>query len=122
MHGVTKFQYYIKRYGCAMFFYGGTGESAHEIFVKTPGQKTQRCISEFASQTANQFYNILVTNHTLRSIGTNCKLIRDHCNSDHIGTNQSIDGDDAVSVELCGKFLLVITNDVIELMMNNNDV
>ncbi len=92
------------------------------IFVKTPGQKTQRCISEFASQTANRFYDILVTNHTLRSIGTNCNSIRAQCNSDHIKTNQSIDGDDAVSVvELCGKYSLAITNDVIELMMNDND-
>ncbi len=105
-----------------MNFYGGTGESAHKIFVKTLGQKTQRRVSEFASQTANQFYNILVTNYTLRSIGTNCNLIRAHCNSDHIGTSQSIDGDDAVSVELRGKYSLVITNDVIELMMNDNDI
>jgi hypothetical protein len=122
MHGMTKFQYYIKRYGCAMNFYGGTGESAHKIFVKTPSLKKQRCVSEFASQTANQFYNILVTNHTLRSIGTNCNSIRAHCNSDHVRTNQSIDGDDAVSVELHGKYTLVITNDVIELMMNDNDI
>ncbi len=119
---MTKFQYYIKRYGCAMNFYGGTGKSAHKIFVKTPGQKTQRRVSEFASQTASQFSNILVTNHTLRSIGTNCNSIRVHCNSDHVGTNQSIDGDDAVSVELCGKYSLVVTNDVIKLMMNDNDI
>ncbi len=62
-----------------------------------------------------------MTNHTLRSIGTNCNSIRAHCNFDHVGTNQPIDGDDAVSVELCGKYSLVITNDVIKLMMNDND-
>ncbi len=33
-----------------------------------------------------------------------------------------MDGDDAVSVELHGKYSLVITNDVIKLMMNDNDV
>ena len=65
MHGMAKFQVYIKRYGSAMNFYGGTGESAHKQFVKAPGQKTQRRISEFASQTASQFYDILVTNHAL---------------------------------------------------------
>ncbi len=96
--------------------------SAHKIFVKTTGQKTQRRVSVFASQTANQFYDILVTNHTLRSIHTNCNSIRAHCNSDHVGTNQSIDGDDAVSFELHGKYSLVVTNDVIELMMSDNDV
>jgi hypothetical protein len=31
MHGMTKFQYYIKRYGCAMNFYEGTGKSAHKM-------------------------------------------------------------------------------------------
>jgi hypothetical protein len=65
MHGMAKFQVYIKRYGSAMNFYGGTGESAHKQFVKAPGRKTQRRISEFASQTASQFYDILVTNHAL---------------------------------------------------------
>jgi hypothetical protein len=39
MHGMTKFQYYVKRYGCAMIFYGEMGESAHKLFVKTPGKK-----------------------------------------------------------------------------------
>jgi hypothetical protein len=42
MHGMTEFQFYMKRYGSAMNFYGGTGESAHKLFVKAPGQKTQR--------------------------------------------------------------------------------
>ncbi len=64
MHGMTKFQYYINRYRCAMNFYGGMGESARKIFVKTPGQKTQRHVSEFASQTANQFYDILTATAT----------------------------------------------------------
>jgi hypothetical protein len=40
MHGMTKFQSYIKKYGSAMNFYGGTGESAHKFFVEAPGQKT----------------------------------------------------------------------------------
>jgi len=70
MHGMAKFQSYIKRYRSAMIFYGGTGELAHKQFVKAPGQKTQRRVGEFASQTALQFYDILVTNHALRSIPT----------------------------------------------------
>ena len=37
--GMSKFQSYIKRYGSAMNFYGGTGESAHKQFVKAPGQE-----------------------------------------------------------------------------------
>ena len=42
MHAMTKFQFYMKQYGSAINFYGGTGESAHKHFVKAPGQKTQR--------------------------------------------------------------------------------
>ncbi len=43
---MTKFQSYIKKYGSAMNFYGGAGESAHKFFVKAPGQKSQRQVSE----------------------------------------------------------------------------
>ncbi len=41
--------------------------------------------------------------------------------SDHIGTNQSIDGDD-VSVELKGKYELAKTNDVIQLLVNGEGI
>ena len=41
MHAMTKFQFYIKRYGSAINFYGGTGESAHKHFMKAPSEKTQ---------------------------------------------------------------------------------
>jgi hypothetical protein len=39
MHGMAKFQSYIKRYGSTVIFYGVAGESAHKQFVKAPGQK-----------------------------------------------------------------------------------
>ena len=68
MHAMTKFQFYMKRYGSAINFYGGTGESAHKFFVKAPGLKTQRRVTEFASQVANQYYNMLVTTKALRSV------------------------------------------------------
>ena len=41
MHAMTKLQFYIKWYGSPINFYGGTGESAHKLFVKAPGLKTQ---------------------------------------------------------------------------------
>jgi hypothetical protein len=68
MHGMNEFQSYIKKYGSAMNFYGGPGESAHKFFVKAPGQKTQTPVSEFAIQTANQYYDIMVSRHALRSV------------------------------------------------------
>ncbi len=39
MHGMTKMQSYIKLFGIGMNFYGGLGEAAHKIFVKSAGQK-----------------------------------------------------------------------------------
>ncbi len=60
MHDMTKFQSYIKKYGSAMNFYGGAGESAHKFFVKAPGQKTQRRVSEFAIQIAHQYYETCI--------------------------------------------------------------
>jgi hypothetical protein len=119
MHGMVKFQSYIKRYGSAMNFYGGTGESAHKIFVKAPGQKTQRHVSEFASQTALQFYDILVTNHALRSLPSSDNSMEARSHSDQQCT--LTDGDE-VSVELKGKYNLQITNDVLQLMMNGSDI
>ena len=119
MHGMAKFQFYIKRYGSAMNFYGGTGESAHKQFVKAPGQKTQRRVSEFASQTASQFYDILVTNHALRSITTNENSMLAWSKSKHQLT--SVDADE-VSVELKGKYNLRITDDVIQLMKEGGDI
>jgi hypothetical protein len=48
MHGMTKMHSYIKLFGSGMNFYGGLGEAAHKIFVKSAGQKTQRWVSKFA--------------------------------------------------------------------------
>ncbi len=63
MHGMTKFQYYIERCGCAMNFYGGTGESAHKIFVKTPGQKHRDALANLPvkQQTSSTTYYWLIT-------------------------------------------------------------
>lgn len=63
MHGITKMQTYITLFGCGMGFFGGTGESAHKQFVKAPGLKTQRRVSEFAQQIANQYYHVMIARH-----------------------------------------------------------
>jgi hypothetical protein len=76
MHAMTKLQFYMKRYGSAINFYGGTGESAHKLFVKAPGQKTQRRVTEFARQVAEQYFSILVTTKALRSVDTYDKSIQ----------------------------------------------
>jgi hypothetical protein len=61
MHGMTKMQTYMVEFGSGMNFYGGPGEAAHKNFVKAPGLKTQRRMSEFAKQTALQYYNMMLT-------------------------------------------------------------
>ncbi len=57
---MTKMQEYMKLFGSGINFYGGPGESAHKQFIKIPGQRTQCRVSEFAQQTALQYYNMLV--------------------------------------------------------------
>ncbi len=39
---------------------------AHKQFIKIPGQRTHCRVSEFAQQTALQFYNMLVSSHAAR--------------------------------------------------------
>ncbi len=56
MHGITKMWEYMMLFGSGTNFYGGPGESAHKQFIKIPGQRTQRRVSEFAQQTALQYY------------------------------------------------------------------
>lgn len=60
MHGMTKFQTYIKLFGSAINFYGGHGESHHKYFVKAPGENTQRIVSEFVAQLSQRVYECLV--------------------------------------------------------------
>ena len=59
MHGLSKMIEYMTMFGSAINFYGGPGEAWHKSFVKAPGLKTQRRVSEFASQTAGQYYNVM---------------------------------------------------------------
>ncbi len=64
---MTKMQEYMKLFGSAMNFYDGPGEAAHKTFVKSANQKTQRRVSEFVKQTANQYYHMMLTEITVQS-------------------------------------------------------
>ncbi len=118
---MTKFQSYIKKYGSAMNFYGGPGESAHKFFVKAPGKKTQRHVSEFVIQTANQYCDIMVTRHALRSVDIYENIVTESCSVQHQFVD-SLRNADEVSVEFSGKYLLVVTNKTIESMRNDHDI
>ena len=68
MHALSKIVDYICKFGSAINFYSGPGEASHKSFVKAPGWKTQRQISEFASQTASQYYNIMAIKKACRFV------------------------------------------------------
>ncbi len=113
---MTKLQFYMKRYGSAINFYGGTGESAHKFFIKAPGLKTQRRVTEFASQLANQYYNILVTTKALRSVDTYDKSIQIRGNHNLLqltsDSNFSDDYVDDMQYNLSGRYSIQLTESV----------
>ena len=115
----------MKRYGSAINFYGGTGESAHKQFVKAPGQKTQRRVTEFASQVANQYYSMLVTTKALRSIETCDNTITKANEGMHqctYETNDDVNIDNDNKFELSGKYSLRITESVAEKAGRGEDI
>ena len=119
MHGMTKMQYYMLLYGSGMNFYGGPGESAHKQFTKIPGQRTQRRVAEFAAQTANQYYDMLVSNlangECLSEIN-NCKQrggddnnLEDICQS-------------TVDISLKGRYDFIVTEELLVMMETKHRV
>ncbi len=56
---MSKTQEFVKLFESGINFYEGPGESAHKQFIKIPGQRIQRRVSEFAQQTVLQYYNML---------------------------------------------------------------
>jgi hypothetical protein len=83
MHGLTKVQYYMCLFGSAINFYGGPGEASHKSFVKAPaGARTQRRVGEFATQTAGQYYAIMVVNKVTRFVDV--RLPREMLQDEHM--------------------------------------
>ncbi len=73
---MTKMQEYMRLFGSGINFYSGPGESAHKQFIKIPGQRTQRRVSEFAQQTAFQYHDILLSGYAVEECtceSNNCK-------------------------------------------------
>jgi hypothetical protein len=116
MHGMTKMQEYIKLFGSGINFYGGPGESAHKLFIKIPGQRTQRRVNEFAKQTALQYYNMLVS----RYASDECNLSTSKCEqSGYAGKSkcrERLKKDDDIHVALSGKYEFIINEEVIKTM------
>ncbi len=69
-------------FGSGINFYAGPGESAHKQFIKIPGQKTQQRVSEFAQQTALQYYNMLVSSYAAHDCQFKSILYKQSGNTD----------------------------------------
>ncbi len=110
---MTKFQSYIKSNGSAMVFFGGPGKAAHKFFVKAPGQKTQRRVHEFAIQTANQYYDVVVTRHALKALEHGQNFLHINCavELNEAAKDLSSDEDEDVTVEFSGKYSSPETNE-----------
>ncbi len=113
--GMTKMQSYIKLFGSGMNFYGGPGEAAHKIFVKSAGQKTQRRVSKFAQQTTHRYYNMMLSTHAVQHVreDANCLI---QAGTEHVATQQDTDtdGEDNVAIHLSGQYEFEVTHEVLE--------
>jgi hypothetical protein len=119
MHGMAKIQTYMTLYGSGINFFGGPGESAHKQFIKIPGQRTQRRVLEFAEQTANQYYNMLVSNLAT----TECLTEINNCKQ-RGGTDNNLEGicQSSVDISLKGRYDFVVTKELLEMMETQHRV
>jgi hypothetical protein len=115
MHGMTKMQSYIERFGSGMNFYGGPGEAAHKSFVKSAGQKTQRRVGKFVQQTAHQYYNYMLSTHAMQHLAyvSSCLI---QSGTEDLARQPDIDTDeeDDVHINLSGKYELEVTPEIIK--------
>jgi hypothetical protein len=108
LHGALALTPIIKRYGSAINFYGG--------------RKTQRCVSKYAVQTANQCYDIMVTKHAMRSIGMEMDWVVVQRENIDIDPSDVVTELDDRSVTFRGQYRLVVTNDILKSMKANDNV
>jgi hypothetical protein len=119
MHGITKMQEYMTLFGSGINFYGGPGESAYEQFVKIPGQRTQQRVSEFAQQTALQYYNMLVSGYAAYDCTISSIFYQQSGKTD---TDDSAEPKGDVVTEMSGKFDFKNTREVIEMIETESKV
>jgi hypothetical protein len=114
MHGITKMQEYMKLLRSGINFYGEPGESAHKQFFKIPGQRTKRRVSEFAQQTALQYYNMLVSSHAAHDCQIRSNFYKQSGNT---GTDfDCTETKGEVVMEMSGKYDFTVICQVIEMM------
>ncbi len=95
-------------------FCGGPGESAHKQFIEITGQRTQQRVSEFAQQTALQYYNMLVSGYAAHDCQIRSNLYKLSGNTDTDFDSTEPKGD--IVTEMSGKYDFKVTCEVIEMM------
>ncbi len=101
-------------FGSGINFYGRPGESPHKQFIKKPGQRIQQRVSEFAQQTALQYYNVLVSGYAAHDCQIKSNLYKQ---SGYIDTYfKTTEPKEDVVIEMSGKYDFKDTHESIEMM------
>ncbi len=101
-------------FGSGINFYGGPGESAYKQFIKIQRQRTQQRVSEFAQQTALQYYNMLVSGYAVHDCQIKSNLYKQSGNTDTDFSTTEPKGD--VFIEMSGKYDFKVTRESIEMI------
>ncbi len=92
----------MRLFGSGNNFYGEPGESAHKQFIKIPVQRTQQRVSEFAQQTALQYYNMLVSSYAVHDCQIRSNFYKQSGNTDTDFDFTEPKGD--IVIEMSGKY------------------
>ncbi len=111
----------MRLFGSGIIFYGGPGESAHKQFMKIPGQRTQCRVSEFAQQTALQYYNMLVSGFAAGACLIERNNLKQSGGNRTTRLDKSLQAGD-ISIQLLGKYDFIVTHDLIERMRSERKV
>ncbi len=97
--------------------------------MKSVGQKMQRPIGDFAKQTANQYYNMMLTLHALQSCINESKHLKQSFGTDdgttavyEQGSQDANVKDDEVNIFLSGKYEILLIEAVMETMETSSSV
>ncbi len=79
-----------------------------------PGQRTQQRVSEFAQQTALQYYNMLVSGYAVHDCQIKSNLYTQSGNTDTDFNTTEPKGD--IVIEMSGKYDFKVIHEMIEMM------
>jgi hypothetical protein len=98
-------------------------EKQHIDFCESArAAKTQRHVSKYAVQTANQCNDSMATKHAMRSIGMEMDWVVVQRKNSNIDPSDVLTESDDLSVTFLGKYGLVVMNDILESMKANDKV